>query len=163
MNISAIVAIGKNRVIGKNNSMMWSIPSEQKHYLDIVGDNHYLLGRKNFEANKTFHEKRKSLILSRNQKISLPRPSFSSYEAALEYSKNQNEKELFILGGAQIYELSLPHINRLYLSIVDYEQEGDAYFPDHTQFDWKVVEKKTFHKNSHDTPIAWEFLHLEKR
>jgi dihydrofolate reductase len=161
MILSSIVAMGKNRVIGDQNAMMWNIPSETDHFLNIVGDHYYLLGRKNFEANQEFHLKRKAIILTRNDQYKADVPTFTDIDKAIEFAKSKNEDNLFVLGGAEIYRLAMPLINFLHLSIVDFEGEGQAYFPSHDDYKWKVIEQKRI-SVSEKTPLAWEYSLLEK-
>lgn len=162
MILSSIVAMGTNRVIGKDNVMMWSIPSESKHYRDIVQGHFYILGRKNYEGSVKSHDHRKPIILTRNSDYQSSHPVFNDFKKAIEFAKSKGETELFILGGSEIYELAMPFISRLYLSVVELNQAGDAYFPEHESYDWKVLEEKEFQADE-QTPIPWIFQLLEKR
>jgi dihydrofolate reductase len=161
MILSSIVAMGKNRVIGKDNVMMWSIPSETEHYRNFVHGHYYILGRKNFEGSPKSHIDRLPIILTRQENYLSDTPFFSDFKQACSFAKEKGESELFILGGADIYQLAMPFISRLYLSIVDYDQPGDVYFPAHEDYDWKVVEEKSFPIDER-TPLSWSFQLLEK-
>jgi len=161
MILSSIVAMGTNRVIGKDNVMMWSIPSESKHYRDIVHGHYYILGRKNYEGSVKSHDHRKPIILTRNLNYQSSHPVFNDVKKAVQFAKSNGESELFILGGSEIYELAMPFISRLYLSVVEFNQSGDAYFPEHESYDWKVVEENEFQVDE-QTPAAWKFQLLEK-
>lgn len=161
MIVSSIVAMGKNRVIGLDNQMMWHIPSEFRHYRDLLGDHYFLIGRKNFEGSKDKLNKDKALVLSRNPQYSCEARSFSSPEEAIRYAQDKGEGEVFVMGGEEIYRATMPLIDKLYLSIVDFEKEGDSYFPPHESYNWK--QKRHFSVPlGEETPIAWEFFELEK-
>lgn len=67
MFLISIVAMGKNRVIGVQDQLPWKIPSEHQHYIKTVGDSPYLIGRKNFEINKEFHQNRNAIVLTRKK------------------------------------------------------------------------------------------------
>lgn len=162
MIISSIVAMGKNRVIGANNQMMWSIPSEFNHYRSLLADHNFVIGRKNFEGSKETLNQSKALILSRNHDYQSVTPVFHDPQSAIDYARDDlGEKELFILGGEQIYRVFMPFIDRLYLSIVNFELKGDAYFPAHESYNWDCKKQFTRPVDDH-TPIEWDFFELHK-
>ena len=161
MILSSIVAMGKNRVIGKDNIMMWSIPSETEHYRNFVHGHYYIIGRKNFEGSRKSHIKRLPIILTRQENYQSDYPVFSNFERACAFAKDRGETELFILGGADIYQLAMPFISKLYLSIVETNEEGDVYFPPHEDYEWNLVDEKMFSVDE-KTPISWKFQLLEK-
>jgi len=160
MKISAIVAMGKNRVIGKDNSMMWNIPSETEFYRSQVRGHFYIMGRRNFEGSMDKHNNEKVLILSSKNLDHYPQKSFYHLGEEINYAYSSGERELFILGGGQVYENCLPYLTHLYLSVVDFYKEGDVYFPDYTKQKWEEV--FYFKKNMDDrTPLPWEFYLLK--
>ena len=159
MKISSIVAMGKNRVIGKDNQMMWSIPAETKHYKDCLGDHFFIIGRKNFEGSKDKIDKSKALILTRNKDYQSQAKTFNELEEAIIFAKSQGESELFVLGGEKIYEAMMPKIDYLYLTVIDYEEEGDTYFPKHEHYNWSIIEEFSKEQNK-GNPIAWKFKKL---
>jgi dihydrofolate reductase len=161
MQISAIVAMGKNRVIGQDNDLMWNIPSETKHYKDILSDHLFLIGRKNYEGSLETINHQKALVLSRNSDYQEKAKSFTNFDLAIQFAKESGESELFVLGGEQIYQLLMPRIDTLYLTVVDFNEEGDSYFPAHENYRWQVQEE--FRKEvDKQTPIAWSFQKLKK-
>lgn len=163
MLLTSIVAMGKNRVIGKGDKLPWNIPSEHEHYIKTIGNFPYLIGRKNFEINKEFHQSRNSIVLSRKKNLNISRPYFNELDEAIAFSEEKfSVKELFVVGGSEIYELTLPLITKLHLSIVDYNNEGDRYFPSYSSYEWNIKSRKYFDVNGFDTPLSWEYLLLEK-
>jgi dihydrofolate reductase len=161
MKISSIVAMGKNRVIGADNQMIWHIPSEFEHYRSKLGDHYFVIGRKNYEGSKHKLNTEKAIVLSRSADYKCEAPVFNTPTQAITYAQKQGEKELFIMGGEQIYRTFMPLIDTLYLSIVDYDKAGDTYFPEHELFQWEC--KKNFTKGIDDqTPISWEYFELVK-
>lgn len=151
--------MGKNRVIGKDNQLMWNIPSETKHYKDCLGDHLFIIGRKNFEGSKENINKDKALILTRNKDYKSDAKVFNEVQEAIKFAKSQGEDELFVLGGEQIYKLTMPIIDNLYLTIVNFEQEGDTYFPKHENYNWSVTQE-SYHNNENE--ISWHFQKLTK-
>lgn len=161
MKISSIVAMGKNRVIGADNQMIWHIPSEFEHYRSLLSDHYYIIGRKNFDGSKHKLNTKKAIVLSRNANYQSETPVFTTPDEAISYAKDQGETELFIMGGQQIYKTFMPLIDTLYLSIVDYNKDGDTYFPEHLNYKWEC--RKSFVRNvDENTPISWEFFELHK-
>ena len=162
MKISSIVAMGKNRVIGKDNDLMWKIPSETKHYKDIVGDHYFAIGRKNYEGSLDYINHERALVLTTNEAYESKAASFTEIEELISYALACAEKELFILGGEQIYNLFMPFIDTLHLSIVDFDKEGDSYFPPHEDYQW-IVKDEFFKETDEETPLAWHYQKLEKK
>lgn len=165
MILSSIVAMGKNRVIGKNNTMMWIIPSEYEHYRSTLSDHFYIIGRKNYQGSFSVHQGQKALVLSRQKSLELEHPVFKDLKDAVIYAKGRGETELFILGGEEIYRLAMPFVHRLYLSIVDFVEEGDTYFPKHEDYSWRLLKefsRQRTPKTSEVTPYSWDFRLLEK-
>lgn len=162
MKISAIVAMGTNRVIGKDNALMWSIPSETRHYKDRLDDHLFIIGRKNYEGSIASIDHSKSLVLTTNRDYRAKAKSFIDIRDAIQFASNSGESELFILGGQQIYEICLPWLNYLYLTIVDFQEEGHTYFPKHEHFSWTIMEE-SFHSQDQETPYSWHFQKLAKK
>lgn len=165
MILSSIVAMGKNRVIGKDNTMMWNIPSEYEHYRTSLGSHFYIIGRKNYQGSLSVHRGQKALVLSRQKSLELEHPVFSDFKDAVFHAKERGESELFILGGEEIYRLAMPFIHRLYLSIIDFGEEGDTYFPKHEEYNWRLLREFSRQKTSQTsevTPYSWDFRLLEK-
>ena len=140
MIISMIAAMGKNRVIGKDNDMMWRLPKEWKHFKETTTGHCIVMGRKNLEAQGRALPNRTNIVLTRSNDFTHEDcVVVNSLEAALEYSREKEEEEVFICGGGEIYKLALPKADRIYLTVVDYEESGDVYFPD---FDESKFDKK---------------------
>ena len=156
MIISMIAAMGKNRVIGKDNEMMWHIPSEFKYFKETTLGHCIITGRKNFEATGRPLPGRTNIIVTRNHDYKAEGCVIVlSLEAALEYAKKTGEDEAFILGGGQLYTLGLEYCDNIYLTEVDYNEPGDVYFP---EFDLDKYEKKLIKHQEvgEKTPLKWD-------
>lgn len=157
MIISAIVAMGINQVIGKNNQLMWKLPLEMKYFKETTMGHHIIMGRKTFEAN---HSKllpgRTSIIITRNKNFKVPEGGFvvHSLDEALKLAESRGESEAFIIGGAEIYKEAFPIIQKLYLTEVDFLKGGDAYFPTMEYILWNLISEK-HEPESENNPIAW--------
>jgi len=158
MIISLIAAMGKNRVIGKNNQMMWHLPLEYKYFKETTLGHHIVMGRKNYEAIGRALPGRPNLVITRDKKLKIKDSQvFNSLESAINFAKSAGETELFITGGGEIYKMALPLADRIYLTEIDYSEEGDVYFPEFNQDNFtkklihseRVHEKNTLHWNSY--------------
>ena len=140
MIISMIAAMGKNRVIGKDNKMMWRLPDEWAYFKKTTLGHHIITGRKNFEAQGRVLPGRTNIIVTRNKEYKAEGCVIKhSIEEALDFCREQGETEAFICGGGQIYADSVKLVDKIYLTEVDYTEEGQVYFP---EFDESKFEKK---------------------
>ena len=142
MNISLIVAMAENRVIGRGNQLPWHISAALKRFKKLTTGHYILMGRKTFESIGRPLPKRKSVVISRNPDY---RPEgvlvASSLKAALQLA--EGEQEVFIIGGAGIFSEALAGemtADRLYMTFVHAEIEGDVYLPGIDWSQWKPVE-----------------------
>lgn len=136
MIISAIMARAKNGIIGKDNKLPWKLSSDLKKFKELTMGHHLLMGRKTFESFKAPLPGRVHLVLSSDfESREAEVKSFKQISQAIAYAKSCKENELFIIGGAQIYLATEPLWDRLYLSQIDCEIEGDtSYHPDLQKF-----------------------------
>jgi dihydrofolate reductase len=157
--ISFIAAIGKNRELGNNNKLLWHIPADWKHFQATTTGHPVIMGRKTFESIGKPLPKRPNIVITRN-------PGWkhegvlvvSSAEEALTKARELDTEEIFIVGGAQIYEEMLPKADRLYLTLVDTEGEADAFFPSYE----KIFTKKISEKSGKQNELKYRFVVLEK-
>jgi dihydrofolate reductase len=152
--ITIIVAIGNNYVIGKNGWMPWNLPEDLRQFKEKTLNHTVVMGRKTFEAIGKPLLKRTNIVVTRD-----PRWYFEGVEviADLETFLKQNQdnsEEIFIAGGAQIYQAALPYADKLIISHIDTEIDGDTFFPkwDRTKFnvidsvDYEGFTVKTYSK-----------------
>jgi len=163
MIISLIAAMGKNRVIGKNNKMMWRLPLEWKYFKETTLNHCIVTGRKNLMAQGRALPNRTNIVVTRDKNFMFDGCKIvHSIEEAIEYAKSLGEAELFICGGGEIYNQTISLADRVYLTIVDYSEEGEVYFPefDEKKFDKKLIEQQEVsEKNS----LAWKAYLFEKK
>ena len=146
MTISLIAALSRNRVIGKNNDLPWHLPDDMKYFMQTTKGHHIIMGRKNYDS---IPEKfrplpnRKNIVVTRQKDLKLDGCTVvNSLQAGVDIARNTGEPELFIIGGSAIYQLGLPLANRLYLTEIDADLQGDTYFPAINRSDWKEVSRK---------------------
>ena len=145
MKMVAIAAMDMNRVIGRDNQIPWHYPADMKHFIRTTRGHPVVAGRKTYESFKVHPlPGRLNLILTRN-------PDYTSDEGvivcqtldqAVAAARKSNATKLFVLGGAEIYQLALPNTDEMILTFLPIEVEGDAYFPAWNEEEWEVVDEK---------------------
>ena len=143
MNISIIVAMSKNRVIGKDNDMPWHLSDDLKNFKKITIGKTIIMGRITYESIGRPLPKRKNVVLSKSL-IDSNVIVLDSLDEALNISK---EEEIFIIGGQDIYFQTIEKAKKLYLTTIDGEVEGDKHFPDIDFSDWELIDSSLYKKN----------------
>ncbi len=141
--ISLIVAIGKNSAIGRNNQLLWNIPEDMKHFKKTTTGHTVIMGDKTYQSIGRPLPNRKNIVVSLDKKFEAPGCEVSNdlFETLNKY-KNSKE-EVFVIGGGMIYKLSLPMVDKLYLTVVDHAPEdADTFFPDYSEFKNILKEEK---------------------
>lgn len=131
MNITLVVAASDNNVIGKDNQLLWHLPKDMRFFKNTTWGLPILMGRKTFESlgNKVLPG-RLNLILSNQKNIKTNGATLvHSLTMAIDLAKQQDYKQLMVIGGGQIYELAMPLANTIMLTRVHTTIEGDAFFP----------------------------------
>lgn len=154
--ISIIVAMANNRVIGKNNQMPWHLPADLAHFKKVTLGKPIIMGRKTYESIGRPLPGRKNIIISRNTDYIVEGcQSVTSIESAFKLVKD--EEEIFIIGGGYLYSQLIEQANKLYLTFIDLEVNGDTQFPDFTQLNLKE-EKREKHLKDEKNPYNYEFV-----
>jgi dihydrofolate reductase len=158
MTISLIAALTKNHVIGKNNDLPWHLPDDMKYFMQTTKAHHVIMGRKNYES---IPEKfrplpnRTNIVVTRQKNFTAPGCLIvNTLEAGVEMARQAGEKELFLIGGAEIYAQGLAYADQLYLTEIDATLEGDTYFPALNKIEWQE-QSRTHHEA--DARHAWAF------
>jgi len=138
--ISLIAAAGKNNVIGSNNKLPWSIPEDLKYFKKTTSGKTIVMGRKTYESIGRPLPNRQNVILTKNQNYTAP--DCLVINSKEELSATENNDEIFIIGGSQIYKLFWEQADRIYLTRIDKDFEGDAYFPDINPEKWQLTSSK---------------------
>lgn len=159
--VSIIVAIGNDNAIGKDNQLLWSIKDDLRLFLKMTSGHVVIHGRKSFESIGKPLANRTNIIITRDRSYSYPGCFVvHSLEEAIELGQRLEQKgELFILGGAQVYDQCLVNnlIDKLYISHVDGEfPHADAYFPNVDLDKWKVESYSSFDQND-ENEYGFEF------
>ena len=146
--VSAIAALGADRVIGKDNSLLWHIPDDLRRFKALSLGHPVIMGRKTFESIVAILGR----ALPGRTNIVVTRDTSWNYEGALvahslpdaiAKAKEIDTEEIFIGGGAQIYAEALPCADRLYLTLVEDDKEGDTYFPEYEKEFTKEISRES--------------------
>ncbi|WP_188467745.1 dihydrofolate reductase [Marivirga lumbricoides] len=167
MIISMIVARAQNGAIGKNNDMIWHLPDDLKYFKDQTRNHHILMGRKNFDSLGEQYQplpKRVNMVVTRNQKWNHDGVKvFHDIQNAIDFARENNEQELFVIGGGEIYKACLPLANKLYITEVFAEfEDADAFFPEINQDNW-LETSRVKHPADDRHAYPFDYVILEKK
>jgi len=145
MRISAIAAMSKNRIIGKDNQIPWYLPADLRFFQRTTMGHHVIMGRKNYESLGKPLKRRSNIIITRNPYfISSGCLVVHTLEEALSLAHEGGEEEAFIIGGGEIYRLALDYLDRIYLTTIDLITDGDVTFPEIDPDQWRVTSEESF-------------------
>ncbi len=140
-NLSIIVAVADNNVIGINNTLPWHLPEDLRRFRALTTGHHIVMGRKTYESLGRLLPGRRTVIVTRNKNYQVEGALIAnSLESALALCEDDNEP--FLIGGAELYQAGITLANKLYLTKVNVSVEGDAFFADINLNDWHLSEKK---------------------
>ncbi len=177
MMISAVAAMSLNRVIGKDNQLPWHIPEDLKFFKTQTSGKIMILGRKTFESIGKPLPKRFHIVITRNADYKYDHPAVKvvgSVKEAVDLAKSMSQSqaaasggvspatgtttatydasEIIVAGGGEIYTQSLPFMDRIYLTVIDQEVDGDAYFPEFDLNQFKLVKR-----DDRTEPVSFSF------
>ncbi len=165
MIISLIAAVSHNRVIGKNNDLPWHLPDDMKFFMQTTKGHHCIMGRKNYES---LPEKfkplpnRTNIVITRQKNFNAPGCLvMNAIDQGLSVAQNNNENEVFIIGGAEIYREAMEQTHRMYLTEIYAEIDGDTYFPTFNKHLWKEI-KREHHAADERHKFAFDYVVYEK-
>jgi dihydrofolate reductase len=153
--ISVIAAIGRDRAIGKDNALLWRIPDDLKRFKQLTDGHPVIMGRKTWES---LPEKfrplpgRANIVITRDSEYEAPGAVLAqSFPEALSLARDaEGSEEIFAIGGQWVYECALPFASRLYLTVIDDQKEGDAFFPRYEEeFTKEVAREEREHEGLH--------------
>jgi dihydrofolate reductase len=166
MIISLIAAVTENRVIGKDNDLPWHLPDDMKFFMETTKGHHVIMGRKNYESLPAKFRplpNRTNIVITRQKNFSAPGCEVvNSLEAAVEIAKASTEPEVFIIGGAEIFNQSMHLADRLYITEIRTSLDGDTYFPLIDKNNWTAVSVKS-HPVDEKHKYAFDFVTYERK
>ena len=144
MKITLVAAIASNNVIGKENSLPWSIPEDLKRFKQMTSGHTILMGRKTFDSIGRPLPNRQNIVMTKDKNFEQEGIKvINDFDEALELIKESNE-DVFVIGGSKIYELFEPVANSLAITRILKDFEGDAFFPDINWDLWQIEKEENF-------------------
>ena len=144
--ITLIVAAAENNAIGKNKKMLWHLPNDFKYFKKNTLEHSVVMGRKTFVSIGKPLPERRNIILTRDMNYSHEEVDVAnSVQEVLNYCRD--EREIFIIGGAEIYKQTLPLADKILLTRVHTSIDGDAYFPELLDHEWRLVSAEKHEKD----------------
>lgn len=160
MKLSIVVALANNNVIGKDNKLPWDIPEDKRRFKKLTEGHCVLMGRETHASIGKPLPARTNLVLTRDKKLQKEGcVILHTLQGAIKYATGNGEQELMVIGGEQIYRLTLPLVEKIYMTKILQDFEGDTFFPPIDETDWKEISREEFHNEK----IPFEFRTLERR
>lgn len=153
-----IAAIGKNRELGRDNKLLWSLKEDLKFFKEKTTNHTIIMGRKTFESLGRLLPNRKHVVISSSNDFPEEVDVYNNIESLLSHYKDSSE-ELFIIGGAKIYSEFINYATKMYLTLVDGEFDADVYFPMFDENDWT----KTVLSENEENGLKYKHVLYEKK
>ncbi len=164
--IALVWAMTRNRVIGRHNALPWHLPADMKHFRELTTGHPVLMGRKTFESLGRPLPNRTNIVISSD-------PEYTAAGCLVAHSLDEAlalavpharpvVAEIFVIGGEKLYAQMLPHADRLYVTLVETEVEGDAWFPEFDLEAWREIQRDQ-HSADDKNPYSCTFLTLERK
>lgn len=145
--VAMIAAMGRNRVIGRDNQMPWHLPEDLKYFKATTMGKPIVMGRKTFDSLGRPLPGRSNIVISRQPGLNIPGAQVvgdieQALQLAVQHAERDKVDEVMIIGGGNLYEQCLALTDRLYLTRLELEPEGDAWFPAFSDAEWELREER---------------------
>ena len=152
--LSIVVAKAKNNIIGKDNKLLWNLPEDLKHFKELTTGHTMIMGRKTFESLGRVLPNRKHIIFSQNPDFKVDDENVEVVHSLLQIQNLIEEKEeVFVIGGAMIYNFLMPYVKKMYVTEIEKDFEGDTFFP--------IIDNETWKETSREKGIRNEKNNLD--
>ena len=160
--LSIIVAKAKNNIIGKDNQLIWHLPEDLKRFKALTTGHTIIMGRKTFESLGRVLPNRRHIILCNDAEMNIEDENVEVLEDISLLDKYINdEQEHFVIGGATMYRLLMPKCNKMYITEINQNFDGDVSFPDVDLKQWKVIDREKGLKDEKN-PYDYEYVTYTK-
>lgn len=160
--ITLVVAISENRVIGRDNQLIWHLPNDLKHFKQITTGHPIIMGRKTFDSMGKALPNRTNIVITRNENWSAENViTTHSLGKAIETAQEIDE-EIFIIGGGVIFNMSMDIADAIELTIIHQGFEGDVFFPEIEDEIWEEVSRE-FNEKDEKNQYDYSFIRLERK
>lgn len=167
MRLALIVALAENRVIGRNNQLPWYLPNDLRYFKQATMGKPIIMGRKTFDSIGKALPGRTNIVVSRQADYAVPEGVrlTNSLEQAIAIAEADalvnGVDEVMVIGGAELYALALPQASRLYLTQVHAVVDGDAWFPEWQQQQWREIAREDYAAEG-PNPYNYSFIVLDR-
>lgn len=159
--VSLVVAMDRNRLIGRDNGLPWHLPADLKHFKAVTLGKPVVMGRKTHESIGRPLPGRRNIVISRDPGYQAPGCEvFTGLKAAL--AALTDTEEVAVIGGTQIFTQVLPVANKMHLTVIDDAFEGDAWFPAYDESEWRCTASETHRHEDEARSFTYRFLTLER-
>ncbi|ASK63386.1 dihydrofolate reductase [Virgibacillus phasianinus] len=161
--ISFVVAMDRNRVIGLNNDLPWHLPKDFKFFKEKTTGHTMIMGRKTYDSLGGPLPNRKNVVLT-GQDPSYPDDVdvIHDIDTIKKWNEQYGDDELFVIGGAKVFEQVLPFTDRMYITWIDESFEGDTRFPEFSEDDWNLTNREKGEKDEKN-PYDYYFLQYDRK
>ena len=161
--LSIIVAKAQNNIIGKDNKLLWHIPEDLKMFKKLTTGHTIIMGRKTFESLGRVLPNRKHIVFTQNPDFKINNENVKVIHSMLEIQEYiENKEENFVIGGAMIYNLLMPYTNKMYITEIHKDFEGDTVFPKINLDIWKEVSREKG-KDVKENNLDYDFVKYERK
>ncbi len=148
MIISLLLAASENNVIGKNNDLPWNLPNDLKYFKNITWGMPLIMGRKTFESFKKALKGRTNIVVTRqndwhNEGVTVVKDLQQAWQEA----EKTDSKEVFVIGGGEIFRETFKQADKIYITRIHAEVDGDVFFPEIKTSEWQLVSEKPMQKD----------------
>ncbi len=168
MNVTIIAAVAENRAIGKDNDLIWHLPRDLKFFKETTEGHFVIMGRKNYYSIPEKYRplpKRRNIVVSRRTDLRIDGIDlFSSIEKAIEFGREKKQKEIFIIGGGQVYAYALENdlVNKMLITHVSGEFSADVFFPKFDSNNWESELLLDYQKDN-SNPLDFTIVEYKKK
>ncbi|MFR0823082.1 MAG: dihydrofolate reductase [Clostridia bacterium] len=161
--LSIIVAVANKQVIGKDNQLIWHLPEDLKRFKNLTTGHTIIMGRKTFESLGRILPNRKHVILCNDAQLNIQDENVEILEDIdLLKPYIESQEEYFVIGGATIYKLLMPYTQKMYITKIHEDFEGDVYFPEIKEQEWKIIQTEKGLKDNKN-PYDYEYITYERK
>ena len=160
--LSIIVAKAKNNVIGKNNQLIWHLPEDLKHFKELTTGHTIIMGKNTFESLGRVLPNRKHVVFAYDGELDIDDENVKIVNS-IDQIQNliEGSEEAFVIGGAMMYKFLMPYCEKMYITEIDEEFDGDVKFPEIDLSKWQITDSKPGLKNEKN-PFNYNYVTYKK-
>ena len=160
--LSVIVAKAKNNIIGKDNKLIWNLPEDLKRFKELTAGHTIIMGRKTFESLGRVLPNRKHVVFTQNPDFKVNDENVQVVHSMLQIQEYiESDEEAFVIGGALIYGLLMPYTNKMYITQINQDFEGNVFFPKVDLEKWEIIDRQKGIQDNNNK-LDYEYITYKK-